>query len=87
MQYANLVSQGNFTLLGEDPFHAVHFTESSASWHGQAIRLLSGHSRELSTESMPRYFKKGCLYALYVDVDVQVSQITQKTASSSHPGT
>ncbi len=70
MQYAQLISEGNTTLLGEDPFINVPPMEPSASWHGQAIKFLNGH--ELSAGSLPQSFQKGCTHALFIDIDIQV---------------
>ena len=70
MQYAELISEGKITLLGEDPFQSGQSLEPSASWHGQAIKFLNGW--ELSAGSLPPSFQKGCMHALFVDVDTQV---------------
>ena len=70
MQYAQLVSEGNMTLLGKDPFTDADPMEPSASWHGQAIRFLDGN--ELSAGSLPQSFQKGCMHALFIDIDIQV---------------
>ena len=70
MQYAELISEGNISLLGEDPFQNGHLMEPSVSWHGQAIKFLNGW--ELSAGSLPQIFQKGCMHALFVDVDIQV---------------
>ena len=72
LQYAKLVSAGDAAPLGQDPFARVHFGQPSASWRGQAVRLLSGHAGELSAEAMPPWMKRGGSYALFVDVDIQV---------------
>ena len=48
MQYAKLISEGDAAPLGQDPFARVHVAQPSASWRGQAVRLLSGHAGELS---------------------------------------
>lgn len=60
--------------LLEDPFLSVHFGEATASWHGASLRLLSGHARNLTADMGLHGFKGGRLYALYVDVDIQVKQ-------------
>ena len=70
MQYAKLISKGRVTLLGKDPFQNGHPMEPSASWHGQVIKFLNGW--ELSAGSLPQTFQKGCMHALFVDVDIQV---------------
>ena len=70
MQYAQLLSEGNITLLGKDPFTNADPIEPSASWHGQAIKFLSGP--ELSAGSLPQSFRKGCMHALFIDNDIQV---------------
>ena len=60
LQYASLVTIGNATALGKDPFLAVHFAEPVATWHGQAMRLMSGHSGQLSGDEPPPGFRVCC---------------------------
>ena len=74
MQYAKLMLEGNATLLGADPFHDAQFEEPSAFWHGQDIRTLSG--LKLSAGSLPQSFQRGCMHALYVDIDIQACHTT-----------
>ena len=84
LQYASLVSEGNAAPLGQDPFARLHFAEPSASWRGQAVKLLSGHAAELSAEAMPPWMKGGGSYALFVDVDIQVWLQHKLTAEHRH---
>lgn len=81
LQYAALLSEENSlpAPLQEDPFLTVHFNEATASWHGASLRLLSGHARNLTADMGLHGFRGGCLYALYVDVDIQVRQALQAT--------
>ena len=76
LQYAALLSE-EIALpapLLEDPFLSIHVSEATASWHGTSLRLLSGHARNLTADMGLHGCTGGRLYALYVDVDIQVRQ-------------
>ena len=47
LQYAALVFGGFPAPLGEDLFSSTHFREPAAFWREVALRLLSGHARDL----------------------------------------
>ena len=76
LQYAKLISEGNISLLGDDPFNDTNPVKPSAVWHGQAIKFLNG--RQLLAGSLPHSFQKGCMHALFVDVDIQVCSHSQE---------
>ena len=66
----------------EDPFLSMHLGETTASWHGASLRLLSGHARNLTADMGLPGFRGGRLYVLYVDVDIQVRQPLRQLSHS-----